>query len=148
MWAEINRYLPRFKSAVLSGLEAEGRPFSLRCRPQPDGAGGLRLELPAYVPLEAGPASLLCHSHNENLWNLLSFVLRGQLEKEGQAWVFRPEQFIPGAGIGGLISYVRFLRDGRRTTRRYLEKRGLDRPRVPWQEMQEIFDLARREVAG
>jgi hypothetical protein len=143
MWTEINRYLPKFKSAVLSGLDANGRPFSLRCWSQPNDVGELRLELPAYIPLEAGSASLLCHSHDERLWNLLSFVLRGRLEKEGQAWVFRPEQFIPGAGIGGLLSYVRFLRDGRRTTRRYLQKRGLTRPRVPWQEMQDIFEQAR-----
>jgi hypothetical protein len=146
MWSEIKRYLPRFKSAVLTGLDAGGRPFSLRCKPQPDVAGGLRLDLPGELPFEPGPACLLFHSHDERLWNLLSFVLRGTLETDPQGWVFHPEQFIPGMGIGGLMSFVRFLRHGRRTTRRYLAKRGLPRPRVPWDEWQAVFDRARQEV--
>ena len=33
MWTEIRRYLRRYPSAVLSGLDSAGRPFSLRCHP-------------------------------------------------------------------------------------------------------------------
>jgi len=43
-------------------------------------------------------------------------------------------------GIGGLLSYVRFLINGRRTTTRYLRRRGLARPPVAWDEFQLVFD--------
>ena len=144
MWANISRYLPKFDSAVLSGLDAAGRPFSVRCRPQADSANQvLRLPLPEAAPLMPGPACLLFHKHDDRLWNLLSFVVRGRLERDEQGWVLRPSQFIPGVGIGGLMSYIRFLVDGRRTTNRYLRKRGLPRPRIPWHEWQAVFDQAK-----
>ncbi len=143
MWSKIARYLPEFESAVLSALDAGGRPFSLRCRPRPDRAAAvLRLDLPTAIDLPAGPASLLCHRHDERLWNLKSFVLRGELEQGDGGWVFRPLAFIPGVAIGGLWSYVRFLRDGRRTTRRYLETRGLDRPQIPWDDWLAVLSEA------
>ena len=39
MWAEITKYLYEFESAVLSGLDEAGYPFSERCRPYPDASG-------------------------------------------------------------------------------------------------------------
>ena len=150
MWADISRYLPKFNSAVLSGLDTAGRPFSVRCHTQADSANQvLRLQTDAVgfaqwaAPLEPGPACLLFHKHDDRLWNLLSFVVRGTLERNEQGWALRPVQFIPGVGIGGLMSYVRFLVDGRRTTNRYLRKRGLARPSIPWHEWQEVFDQAK-----
>ncbi len=144
MWNSIAQYLPKFKNGVLSGLDADGSPFSLRCQPQPDSAAHvLRLPLPDHTPLRPGPACLLFHKHDDRLWNLLSFVVRGTLERDGQDWILRPEQFVPGVGIGGLMSYVRFLVNGRRTTSRYLQKRGLARPRIAWLEWQEVFHQAK-----
>lgn len=147
MWDQINRYLPEFDTAVLTGFDTSGRPFSLRCQPLIDDDRVVRLQLPAYIELLPGPANLLCHRHDERLWNLKSFALRGLLERDDGGWLLRPEVFIPGAGIGGLMSYVRFLRSGRRTTRRYLKTRNLDRPRVPWDEWQEVFDSTSEEKA-
>ena len=84
MWAEIIRHLYEFESAVLSGLDEEGYPFSGRCRPYPDTSGAevLKIWLPPGTPVRPGPSSLLCHSHDENLWNLKSFLVRGTLARE------------------------------------------------------------------
>jgi len=102
MWAEITKHLYRFESAVLSGLDEAGYPFSVRCRPYPDASGAevLTVWLPPDTPLRPGPASLLCHSHDENLWNLESFLVRGVLVRDAGGWSFHPGQFIPGVGIG------------------------------------------------
>jgi hypothetical protein len=136
MWPQITQYLPQFPSAVLSGLDQTGYPFSLRCQPVPDSASQvLRVQLPSGITLQAGAACLLWHTHDERLWNLKSFVVRGVLEHEANGWVLRPLQFVPGIGIGGWRSYVNFVLHGRAATRAYFAKRGLARPRVHWDEL-------------
>jgi hypothetical protein len=137
MWDEITRHLYQFESAVVSGLDTAGYPFSMRCRPYADASGAevLRVRLPADTPLRSGPASLLCHMHDENLWNLKSFLVRGVLVRDETGWSFEPSRFIPGAGIGGLLARIRFFTRSRRNARSYLEKRGLARPRIPWDEI-------------
>ena len=137
MWSEITGHLYGFESAVLSGLDEAGYPFSVRCRPYPDPSGAevLRVRLPADTVLRPGPASLLCDRHDENLWNLKGFLVRGVLNKDDGGWSFQPVRFIPGMGIGGLPGMIRFFTRSRRNARRYLEKRGLARPRIPWNEI-------------
>ena len=137
MWAEITRHLYEFESAVLSGLDEEGYPFSVRCRPYPDASGAevLKIWLPPGTPVRPGPASLLCHSHDENLWNLKSFLVRGVLVKDAGGWSFEPGKFIPGVGIGGLPAMIRFFISSRRNASRYLKERNLARPSIPWDEI-------------
>ena len=137
MRAEITKYLYQFESAVLSGLDEAGYPFSVRCRPYLKAAGdeALKVWLPPNTPLRPGPASLLCHSHDEELWNLRSFLVRGVLVRDDGGWIFEPRQFIPGAGIGGMPDTIRFFTSSRRNAGRYLRKRGLARPRIPWDEI-------------
>ena len=96
MWTQITCYLPGFDTAVISGFEADGQPYSLRCHVLVAGNELMRLQLPAGTPLVNGPACLLCHSHDERLWNLKSFAVRGSLDRDEEGWLFRPEQFIPG----------------------------------------------------
>jgi hypothetical protein len=144
VWDEIVEHLPDFESAVLTGLDAEGYPYSVRCRPYGDPVRRvLRVRLPAGIPFQPGPASLLCHRHDENLWNLKSFLVRGDLGRDARDWTFGPRRFVPGAGIGGPMGLVRFFTGSRRTARRYLKKRGQDRPRIPWEEIEEIKAQAR-----
>ena len=97
MWAEITKHLYQFESAVLSGLDEEGYPFSVRCRPYPDTSGPevLTVWLPPGTPIRPGPASLLCHSHDENLWNLKSFLVRGVLEKRRRRMELRARPVHP-----------------------------------------------------
>ena len=137
MWDEVLKYLPDFPSAVLTGTDAEGYPFSVRCWPRPE-ERVLRVRLPEGTKIQSGPASLLCHRHDETLWNLKSFLVRGVLSRDGEAWSFEPRRFVPGAGIGGLPAMARFFIGSRRRAGRYLKKRGLERPKVPWVEINTI----------
>ena len=137
MWPEITTHLYEFESAVLSGLDEDGYPFSVRCRPYPDASGAevLRVWLPPGTLIRPGPASLLCHTHDENLWNLKGFLVRGVLFLDFGEWSFEPVRFVPGLGMGGLPGMIRFFVRSRRNARRYLEKRGLARPSIPWDEI-------------
>ncbi len=145
MWDEIEKYLPTFPSAVLNTLDAEGRPYSVRCRPRIGRSERLlRLDLAAESALRPGPASLLCHSHDEQLWNLRLFLVRGNLECDESGWTFVPSRFIPGAGIGGALSTVRAIMEMRRSAAAYLKKRGLARPRIPWGEVKVVKAQAKQ----
>jgi hypothetical protein len=140
MWTEIIKHLPSFDSAVLNGVDPNGYPFSLRCAPQPDSAQQLLVvSLPKYVPIQPGPASLLCHTHDELMQGLKSFVVIGMLEQSPEGWLFRPRRFIPGPGTGGVWGMIKFIRDGRRATNRYLAQRGLARPQVDWHHVKELW---------
>jgi hypothetical protein len=80
------------------------------------------------------------------LWNLRSFMIRGTLEPTGDdSWLFRPSRFVPGIGISGLAGMVRFAVAKRRTARRYLERRGLTRPRIDWVQLKALQARARGE---
>jgi hypothetical protein len=140
MWAEVRRHLQGFSSPVLTGLDADGYPFSIRCSPEPDEAQQvLRVRVPGWARIGPGPASLLCHAHNQLLWDLRSFMVRGTLEPaSGETWLFRPTRFVPGVGIGGLAGMVRFALAKRRTARRYLERRGLARPTIDWAQLKAV----------
>ena len=146
MWDDIVRHLADFPTAVLTAVDDTGYPFSVRCAPEPDDSTQtLRFRLPEDTAIRVGPAGLLCHRHDEQLWNLKSFWVRGSLERDARGWIFRPRRFVPGAGIGGLLGLLRFVRDGRRRSRRYLEKRGLARPTVPWDHIHAVWkDVKRR----
>ncbi len=142
MWDKITKNMKKYQTAVLTAIDANGSPFSVRCVPGLDAnVQVLRVQLPPEVQLQTGPASLLCHRHNELLWEMESFLLRGTLERDEQGWNFHPQQFIPGApgtGLRGILPSVRWVLDCRRSARLYLEKRHLPRPRIPWNEIQEV----------
>lgn len=148
MWAEIRRYLRKYPSAVLSGLDSTGHPFSLRCHPLMDETElALRIAKVPTVDLAEGPASILCHSHNLFLWNLRSFLIRGSLEVADGSYLFRPSRFVPGIGVGGLPGMIRFATSKRRAARRYLQRRGLTRPRIDWVQLKTLQARARQPSA-
>lgn len=143
MWPEIVKYLPEFPSAVLTAYDSDNRPFSLRCRPQPDlNFQVLRIDIPPGLNLQEEKACMLFHKHDENLWNLKSFVVQGSIYRDESGWFLQPERFIPGMGIGGVRSYLSFVVNGRRNTARYLKKRGLKRPKVDWNELAQMMSQA------
>jgi hypothetical protein len=136
MWTEIEKYSPLFENAVLNSSDGEGYPYSVRCRPEQDRpAGVLRIDLPGTMNVQAGPASLLFHSHDEKLWNQKIFLLRGSLEKTDKGHAFRPEKFVPSIGTGGPLGTVRMVLGMRKATAAYLDRRNLVRPRIPWGEI-------------
>lgn len=139
MWTEIEKNLPRFETAVLNVPDKDGYPYSVRCRAEQDRrAGVLRLDLAEGVNVQPGPASLLCHRHDEELWNQKIFLLRGRLEGVEDGVIFSPEKFIPSIGTGGMKGIVRMLIGARRATTAYLKKRGLARPSIPWAEIEAV----------
>jgi hypothetical protein len=143
MWAEIEKHLPQFETAVLNTRDAEGYPYSIRCHPEQDHpAEILWLDLAEGVNVRPGPASLLCHSHDERLWNQKIFLLKGWLEETPEGHAFRPEKFIPSIGIGGPVSMLRTIIGARKSAAAYLEKRGLERPSIPWAEVEAVKEEA------
>ena len=99
----------------------------LRVRPTVDHASR-SFGIDTDASLQPGKASLLCHSHDEKLWNLRSFVVAGELSRDCDRWVLRPDRFIPGGDSMGPVAMVKAFRELRGTARRYLDRRGLVRP--------------------
>lgn len=139
MWDEVAKYIEYFPSAVLCWVNEQGYPYSVRCKPQLDSYNQvIRVLISEHTGIQSGPAGMLCHKHDEWLWNLKSFTLRGTVEKDDLGWLFRPTKFIPGLGIGGPLQLIRSMRDARRNASQYLKRRGLDRPRIPWDKLAEV----------
>ena len=149
MWAEVAAALETFDDAVLSAVGPDGYPVSVRVSPRLDAADELLLladELP--VPMATGPASVLCHSHDQQLWHLRSVLIRGVLSRDvpesGRSWVLRPTAVVPGTGTAGPLGDARTFLAARRRASRYLARRGLQRPVVPWADVRAL----RRSVRG
>jgi hypothetical protein len=136
MWAEIEKGLAASETGVLNATDPDGYPYSARYRLLPDPqAAVLRLDLDGGGAVRPGPASLLCHNHDEELWNQKVFLLLGRLEGSGHELVFRPERTVGGMGTRAA---ARMLIGARKATSAYLKKRGLERPRIPWDEVEEV----------
>jgi hypothetical protein len=146
MWAEVQRHLRGFSSAVLTGVDNDGYPVSFRCAPELDEREQvLRVSLSGWTGIRPGPASLLCHQHNQLLWDIRSFMVRGTLTPTGgEIWLFRPTHFVPGIGVGGLAGMLRFAFAKRRVARHYLQRRGLSRPRIDWAQLRALQARARQ----
>ena len=108
--------------------------WRIRRHPQPDGATRRLLLADVAAPLRDGPASLLCHWHDDHLWKQRSFVARGQFARDGAGWRFTPTQLIPGIEDSPL-ALGRFLLHARGVAGAYLAKRHLPRPVIPWADI-------------
>ncbi len=131
MQGELRRALARFPDMVLSGLDGDGAPVGVRCRPRADGER-LRITRPPGVAAVDGPASLLAHSHDDRLWTLRSVVTTGTIAADGPDWVFTPTGLVKGTGLDGPLADLRAFVAARRRAGRWLARRGLARPRIPW----------------
>lgn len=147
MWDDIVKAIADFRTAVLSAIDASGRPYSVRCELQPDhGARVLRLRGEPGGALTPGPASILCHSHNEQLWNLKGLGIRGQLERDAAGWFVRPTQFIPDRASGSPVRQINGVLALRQTASSYLSRRGLPTPEVPWSKIGQAKKEGRDEA--
>lgn len=139
MWDELARGAARFPDAVLTGLDALGRPTSVRGVPVLDAVGRVvRFARAPAVELADGPASLLCHSHDAQLWHLRSFVARGTVAAVGDDWVFTPTAYVAGTGLSGPLGDLRAFVAARGRAGRYLARRGLPRPVIPWSRFRQL----------
>lgn len=142
MWDDLVRRLHQYPTAVLTIIDPFGYPYSVRCVPTPDPTRRvLEMTLPAYLHARPGPAGLLFHWHDDFLWKQTNFVAYGHLEPDGGSWVFRVSRLIEGAGAGNrLLPQLRF----RASANRYLKRRALSWPQVPWEGLHDIYRRARR----
>ena len=128
------RELSEFSSGVLASLDDAGHPTLDRVVPEPADGG---LLLPG-ADARPGRASLLFHRHDELLAGQRSFVVVGELTESDRGLVLRPERVAEGVRSAGLVSLVRMARGLRNRAQKYLDKRGLDRPQVHWDELDDI----------
>jgi hypothetical protein len=118
---------------VLTARDAAGYPVSVRTPVQVDDTRHeLYVKVAPGAEPESGPASLLFHQHNEQLWDLQIVFVRGELTHTSDGWVFRPQPLAPPPNA------LRMILNCRKTARAYLRKRGLDRPSIPWERLKAI----------
>lgn len=129
-----SKYIKGFSEGIVSAVDAEGRPFSVRQTTLPwDAASGtMPVKVSDVLGPVAGPASLLCHVHDENLWNMRAVLVKGKLERRGDEWVFVGTSFEPP-------SMLKLIKGVRKSARQYLEKRGLDWPKVNFDAVAELW---------
>ncbi|WP_446046922.1 pyridoxamine 5'-phosphate oxidase family protein [Streptomyces olivaceus] len=124
--------LADFPTAVLGARDAGGAPLLMRTRTAARSDGFL-VEPAADCDVVPGPASLLVHRHDDRFANMYHALVRGELrQSDGGDWLLVPHRVLEPAGDGGPRGLVRTLRTARRTTKTYLRRRDLPRPRVDW----------------
>ncbi|MFI7022519.1 pyridoxamine 5'-phosphate oxidase family protein [Micromonospora sp. NPDC049900] len=125
--------LAAYPSVVLAARDAAGAPLLVRTTATA-GADGYRVVVPDGVDPVEGTASLLVHRHDAQLWNLHNANVRGELVRGADGWTLRPRRLIEPAARhrARMTDSLRTVRTTRAATRRYLERRGWQRPSVPW----------------
>ncbi|MFE0677110.1 pyridoxamine 5'-phosphate oxidase family protein [Streptomyces sp. NPDC058867] len=135
--------LARFASAVLAARDPEGAPVLARTSTAAVD-GGFAVEVPGDCAATPGPASLLVHRHDELLNHMHNALVQGELRRNEDGWLLVPAKVVEPMGSGRPSDAVKVLRRTRRATDRYLERRGLERPRVEWNRFRELASAARR----
>lgn len=136
MSAEAAKWLAKFDEAVLTAFDADGYPLSVRVNTRAYSAetGRLPVTLPDVLGTVEGPANLLCHYHDEKLWKLKAVHVRGRLEKRDDEWDFVTTSFTPPSKLQLFV----FLKGTGTAAQKYLDRRGLKRPEVNWDGVNEI----------
>jgi hypothetical protein len=136
--------LSAYSSVVLGSFGADGSPMLLRTTASAEG-DAYRLALPDDVEMADGRASLLVHRHDARLWNLHSASVVGSLKGS----LFTPERLIEPAqrSRASLADPLRITRATRASTKRYLERRNLARPSIPWPAYRALRDSLRNHDA-
>jgi hypothetical protein len=130
------KHLKRFSEGVLNAVDAEGRPYSVRqtTLAWDAASASMPVKIADILGPKAGPASLLCHFHDENLWNMRAALVKGKLERRGDGWVFVGTSFDPP-------SMLKLMSGIKKSTKKYLEKRGLDWPKVNFDSIAELWKI-------
>ncbi|WP_101949205.1 hypothetical protein [Mycobacterium sp. 3519A] len=136
MWAEAAKWLAKFAETVVTGVDEDGYAVSVRAATSgyDTATGALPVHFPPELRVVEGPANLLCHSHDDKMWNLKMVQVKGRLERRNDDWVFQSTKFDAPAKL----TFVQFLRSNSASAQKYLDKRGLTRPTVNWPAIKEI----------
>jgi hypothetical protein len=143
MWDEILDGLEQHETALLTGFDEDGFPFSIRCQPTAERKNRrLLIDIPDSARIQPGKASVLMHSHNEELWDLIQFLIRGTLVKTDEGHYFVPASVSGSPRKAGALDAIKTLRAIRRRGNAYLNNRNLPRPEVPWDDIQRFQQRA------
>ncbi|MFF5081514.1 pyridoxamine 5'-phosphate oxidase family protein [Actinoplanes sp. NPDC000266] len=132
--------LAAYPTAVLAARDDTGAPLLIRTNVVST-PSGYSVAVPADLPVTAGPASLLVHRHDDKLDKLHSASVVGTLAPSTDgSWLLTPTRLIePGTRHKGKVSdQIKLIRGLRAATDRYLTRRGLTRPSVPWAAYRKI----------
>lgn len=149
MWSEAAKWLAKFPEAVVTVLDVDGYPVSVRetARGYDAATGELPIRMPQTLRAAEGPANLMCHYHDEKLWNLRAIQIKGRLEQRSGDWVFVSTAFTPPAS-GQLRSLWRLAKQLRTSADNYLRRRGIERPQVNWVAIKILQRRARESTRG
>ena len=143
-FGRLARAIGRLPVIRLTVLEASGYPASTLCPAVPDsGDRVLRLDVPGWLGVSAGPASLMSHRHDEKLWNLAGFLARGLLEADDTGWLFRPTAYVT-LSVTKPAEVLGFVRGSRRAARAHLQRRQTPPPAIPWDKLAAARNKARQ----
>lgn len=136
--------LASYPTAVLAGVDSAGAPLLVRTT-LTSVAGGYLAAVPDDVALVDGPASLLVHRHDDQLWNMHNASIRGTLKRGDDGWLLTPARLTEPAARhrASLADPIRTVRTCRAATKRYLAKRNWDRPAIPWSAYRAIRTATR-----
>src|SRR5882757_8118444 len=97
MWGEAAKAMAEFSGAVVTAMDADGYPVSVRvAAPRYDAqTGRLPVVWPSDFAVTAGPANVLCHYHDEGLWSIRALQIKGRLERCSEDWTFISTDFKP-----------------------------------------------------
>ena len=144
IFGDVARELSAYETSVLSAFDSGRRPTMTRVSLRPiAGTEGFAVELPDGFDVTSGPASLLSHSHNDELSDLRGFGSGGTLAVDDGAPVFTPATLTRAGDTSSLRSSVRSLRAMRGNARRYLEHRSLERPAIDWDAYRDLVTEVR-----
>jgi hypothetical protein len=133
-YAQVTRQLSGYSDGVLATVVRDEPPVLRRVRPVADPSTGTLLlkEADPAGLTAARSANLLLHRHDEQLGRLRQLGSVGAIEAGEEHIALRPTRVLAGAMATTPLSLARTLRRLRGTTQRYLDRRGLSRPAIPW----------------
>jgi hypothetical protein len=151
MWNERLASLSReYPNGVLSIVDLDGYPMSVRCVASPDPARQVFTfpTLPAQAISWRGKACLLFHQFNERLEGLRQMVVLGELFCEEGLLMLQVKKFVTANGrqntdrmphAGSPLHMLQFFLLGRRNARAYLAKRSTPWPPIPYEEIEHMM---------
>lgn len=138
MWAKAAKAVAGFSEGVVTAFDSKGMPISVRQLTLPYDAtsGRMLVTVPDALDAVPGPASLVCHFHDDAMWNMRAIQLKGRVERDGDRWVFVTTSFTPP-------SMIAMIRGIHRSANQYLAKRNLPRPVVAFDAIERLWQQAR-----
>ena len=151
MWNErLAALTSEYSTAVLSIVDSDGYPVSVRCLAHLDPARQIFTfpTPPAQAMSWRGKACLLFHQFNERLEGLRQIVVLGELVCEEGLLTLQINKFVTANGkentdrmphASSPIHMLQFFWLGCRKARAYLGKRGAPWPPIPYDEIERLI---------